>query len=105
MDAHFKSEGFDTITLEESVWRWAGGDKYDEDIYVSAHVEDCVIVSQPKDIMTAFEKDLVTRFVGTDEGEFTKYLGYELILNHLVKTTEVVQTGYGEQVLKLKVGL
>jgi hypothetical protein len=40
MDAFFKSEGFDTIGLEESVWKRAGGGKYVEDIYVSAHVDD-----------------------------------------------------------------
>ena len=42
MDAFFKSEGFDTIGFEESVWRRAGGGKYAEDIYVSAHVDDCL---------------------------------------------------------------
>jgi hypothetical protein len=35
MDAFFKSEGFDTIGFEESVWKRAGGEKYAEDIYVS----------------------------------------------------------------------
>ena len=36
MDAFFKSEGFDTIGFEESVWKRVGGGKYAEDIYVSA---------------------------------------------------------------------
>jgi hypothetical protein len=43
MDAFFKSEGFDTIGFEESVWKRVGGGKNDEDIYVSAHVDDCLI--------------------------------------------------------------
>ena len=47
--------------------------------------------------MAAFKKDLLTRFVGTDEEEVTEYLGYELILNRLAKTAKQVQTGYAEQ--------
>jgi hypothetical protein len=64
MDAFFKSEGFDTIGFGESVWKRAGGGKYAQDIYVSAHVE----------IMAAFKKEIL-RFIGTDEGEVTEYLG------------------------------
>ncbi len=52
MDAFFKSEGFDTIGFEES----AGGRKYAEDVYVSSHVDDCLIVCKSKDIMAAFRK-------------------------------------------------
>jgi hypothetical protein len=47
--------------------------------------------------MASFKKDLLTRFVGTDEGEVTKYLGYELILNRLAKTAKLVQSGFAEQ--------
>jgi hypothetical protein len=43
MDAYFKSEGFDTIGFEESVWVRPAGGKYSEDIYVSAHVDDCLM--------------------------------------------------------------
>ena len=39
MDAFLKSEGFDTIVFEESVWKRVGGGKYAEDIYLSAHVD------------------------------------------------------------------
>ena len=85
MDAFFKSEGFDTIGFEESVWKRVGGGKYAEDIYVSAHVDDCLIACQSKDIMTAFKKEILTRFIGTDEGEVTEYLGCELIRNRSAK--------------------
>ena len=74
MDAFFKSEGFDTIGFEESVWKRADGGKYAEDIYVSAHVDDCLIACKSKDTMTAFKKEILTRFIGTDEGEVTEYL-------------------------------
>ena len=97
MDALFNSEGFETIALEESEWRWAGGGKYAEDINVSAHVDDCLIACKSKDIMASFKKDLLTRFVGTDEGEVTEYLEYELMLNRLAKTAKLVQSGFAEQ--------
>jgi len=46
MDAFFKSQGFDTIGFEESMWKRAGGGKYAEDIYVSAQMDDCLIACQ-----------------------------------------------------------
>jgi hypothetical protein len=63
MDAFFKSEGFDAIGFEEAVCKRAGGGKYAEDIYVSAHVDDCLFAWKSKDIMTAFKKEILTRFV------------------------------------------
>ena len=50
-------------------------------ISVSAHVDDCVMTCKSKDIMTTFKKEILTRFIGTDEGEVTEYLGYELMHN------------------------
>ena len=100
MDAFFKSEGFDTIGFEESVWKRAGEGKYAEDIYVSAHVDDCLIACKSKDIMAAFKKEILTRFIGTDEGEVTEYLGCELIRDRSAKTATIVQKGYAERVLK-----
>ncbi len=41
---------------------------------VSTHVDDCLIACKSKDIMAAFKKELLTRFVGTDEGEVIEYL-------------------------------
>jgi hypothetical protein len=100
MDAFFKSEGFDTIGFEESVWKRVGGGKYDEDIYVSSHVDDCLIACKSKDIMVAFKKEILTRFISTDEGEVTEYLGCELIRDRSVKSATIVQKGYAERVLK-----
>jgi hypothetical protein len=102
MDAFFKSEGFDTIGFEESVWKRAGGGKYAEDIYVSAHVDDCLLACKSKDIMAAFKKEILTRFIGTDEGEVTECLqpGCELIRNRSAKTAKLVQRGYAERVSK-----
>jgi hypothetical protein len=50
--------------------------------------------------MTAFKKEILTRFVGTDEGEVTDYLGCELIRDRSAKTAKIVQKGYTERVLK-----
>ncbi len=62
------------IGFEESVWKRVGGGKHDEDIYVSVHVDDCLIACKSKDIMTAFKKEILTRFICADEGEVTEYL-------------------------------
>jgi hypothetical protein len=53
-----------------------------------------------KDIMAAFKKEILTRFIGTDEGEVTEYLGCELIRNRSAKTAKLVQRGYAERVLR-----
>jgi hypothetical protein len=38
-------------------------------------VDDCLIVWKSKDIMAAFKKEILTKVVGTDEGEVTEFLG------------------------------
>jgi hypothetical protein len=50
--------------------------------------------------MTVFKKEILTRFIGTDEGEVTEYLGCELIRDHSAKSATIVQKGYAEHVLK-----
>jgi hypothetical protein len=50
--------------------------------------------------MSVFKKEILTRFVGTDEGEVTEYLGCELIRDRSAKTLTIVQKGYTECVLK-----
>ena len=100
MDAYFKSEGFDTIGFEESVWVRPAGGKYAEDIYVSAHVDDCLLSCKSADVMNRFKKDLLSRFVGTDEGEVTEYLGCQLVRDRKARTGSLVQSGYAERVLR-----
>jgi V8-like Glu-specific endopeptidase len=50
--------------------------------------------------MTAFKQDLLSRFVGTDEGDVTEYLGCEIIRDRKARTAKIVQSGYAERVLK-----
>ena len=64
MDAYFKSEGFDTIGFEESVWVRPAGGKYSEDIYVSAHVDDCLLSCKSLTVMAEFKAHMLERFVG-----------------------------------------
>ena len=100
MDAYFKSEGFDTIGFEESVWVRPAGGKYSEDIYVSAHVDDCLLSCKSLSVMSQFKGDLLSRFAGTDEGEVTEYLGCELVRDRKARTGRLVQAGYAERVLR-----
>ena len=79
MDAYFKSDGLETIGFEESVWVRPAGGIYSEDIYVSAHVDDWLLRCKSLDVISKFKSDLLSRFVGTDEGELTEYLSCELI--------------------------
>ena len=64
MDAYFKSEGFDTIGFEESVCVRPAGGKYSEDIYVSAHVDDCLLSCKSLTVMAEFKAHMLERFVG-----------------------------------------
>ena len=61
---------------------------------------DCLIDCKSATVMTVFKQDLLDRFVGTDEGEVTEYLGCEIIGNREARTSKIVQAGYVERVLK-----
>ena len=67
---------------------------------MSGHVDDCLIVCKSNDIMSTFKKEILTRVIGTDEGEVNEYLGCELILNRSAKTAKLVQRGYAKGVLR-----
>ena len=101
MDAYFKSEGFDTIGFEESVWVRPAGGKYSEDIYVSAHVDDCLLSCKSLTVMAEFKAHMLERFIGTDEGEVTEYLGCELVRDRKARTGQLIQAGYAERVLRV----
>ena len=51
------------------------------------------------DVMSKFKGDLESRFVGTDEGEVTKYLGCQLVRDRKTRTGHLVQAGHAERVL------
>ena len=64
MDAYFKSEGFDTIGFEESVWVHPAGGKYSKGIYVSAHAHDCLLSCKSLTVMAEFKTHTLERFIG-----------------------------------------
>jgi hypothetical protein len=99
-DAYFMSEGFEHVGFEESVWVRPKGGKYGEDIYVSTHVDDCLICCKSTATMSKFKQELLTRFQGTDEGEVKEYLGCEVIRDRAARTGKMVQAGYAERVLR-----
>ena len=70
-------------------------------IYVSTHVDDCLICCKSTATVSKFKQELLTRFQGTDEGEVKEYLGCEVIRDRRAARTEkLVQTGYAERVLR-----
>ena len=100
LDAYFRSEGFDHVGFEESVWMRPKDEKYGEDIYVSAHVDDCLICCKSADMMAKFKEEFLRRFHGTDLGEVKEYLGCEVIRDRAARTGKFVQAGYAERVLR-----
>jgi hypothetical protein len=100
LDAYFLSEGIEHVGFEESVWVRPKGGKYGEDIYVSTHVDDCLICCKSTTTMKKIKQELLTRFQGTDEGEVKEYLGCEVIRDRVARTGKMVQAGYAERVLR-----
>jgi hypothetical protein len=100
LDAYFISEGFEHVGFEESVWVRPKGRKYGEDIYVSTHVDDCLICCKSTTTMSQFKQELLNRFQGTDEGEVKEYLGCEVFRDRAARTGKIVQAGYAERVLR-----
>ena len=89
----------DDVGFEESLWVQPKGGKYGEDIYVSTHVDDCLICCKSTTTMSKFKQELLTRFQETDEGEVKEYLGCELIRDRAARTDKMAgQAGYAERV-------
>jgi hypothetical protein len=62
-------------------------------MYVSTHVDDCLICCKSTTTMSKFKQELLTRFQGTDEGEVKEYLGCEVIRDRAARTGKMVQAG------------
>ena len=43
---------------------------------MSAHVDDSLLSCKSPDVVSKFKRDLLSRFIGTDEGVVTEYLGW-----------------------------
>ena len=57
LDAYFLSEGFEHVGFEQSVRGRRKGGKYDEDIFVSVHVDDCLICCKSDQMMKKFKNE------------------------------------------------
>jgi hypothetical protein len=72
-----------------------------EDICVSAHVDDCLLGCKSLTVMAEFKAHMWDRFIGTDEGDVTEYLGCELVRDRKTCTRQPIQSGYAERVLRV----
>ena len=57
-----------------------------EDIFTSAHVDDCLNACKSEDNMATFKRDLLTRC--------------EVIRDRTARTSKLLQAGYAERVLR-----
>jgi hypothetical protein len=48
-----------------------------------------------------FKAHMLDRFIDTDEGEVTEYLGCELVRDRKARTGQLIQAGYAERVLRV----
>ena len=51
--------------------------------------------------MAEFKAHMLERFIGTDEGEVTEYLGCELVRDRKARTGQPIQAGHAERVLRV----
>ena len=51
--------------------------------------------------MAEFKAHMLERFIGTDEGEVTEYLGCEHVRDRKARTGQLIQAGYAERVLRV----
>jgi hypothetical protein len=68
---------------------------------VSAHVDDCLLSCKSLTVMAEFKAHMLERFIGTEEGEVTEYLGCELVRDRKARTGQLIQAGYAERVLRV----
>ena len=100
LDNWLKSEGFQTVGFEDSVWVRPAGGKYGARIILSAHIDDNLISCKSRKVLNHFKKEFLTRFDGTDEGPVTQYLGCEFIRDRKKRTGELRQSAYAQKVLR-----
>jgi hypothetical protein len=69
LDAYFLSEGFEHVGFEESVWVRPKGGKYGEDIYVSTHVDDCLVCCKSTATIANLSRNSLPGFKGQMKGK------------------------------------
>ena len=100
VDRYLKSEGFESLGFEDSVWVREPGGEYPHRIIFSAHIDDCLILCKDKGTLNKFKFKYLKSFDGTDEGELTRHLGCELVRDRERRTGTLSQSGYAEKILR-----
>jgi len=71
-----------------------------EDILIVAvHVDDCLVTSSSRDLITKFKVDIDKKYKITDLGECTWLLGIKISWDHANKTISLSQTSYIDTIL------
>ena len=60
---------------------------------MSAHVDDWLLSCKSLTVMAEFKAHMLDRFIGTDKGEVTEYLGCELVRDRKARTGQLIQAG------------
>jgi hypothetical protein len=68
---------------------------------VSGHVDYCLLSCKSLTVIAEFKTHMLDRFIGTNEGEVTEYLGCELVRDRKDRTGQLIQVGYAERVLRV----
>ena len=100
LDKYLKSQGFEQVGCEQSVWQRPAGGIYPAQIILSAHIDDNLIACESLKVLQAFKRDFLSRFDGTDEGEVSQYLGCQLSRDWKARTGFLNQKVYAEKMLQ-----
>eukprot|EP00961_Rhodomonas_salina_P112879 1518615-Rhodomonas_salina.1 len=95
-----RESGFVKTGFEESVWIRHPDSKFKHTIYMSAHIDDTLILCEDLDTLQRFKDSFLTRFEGTDEGEVTEYLGCDIVRDRVRGTLTIKQSAYIQRVLQ-----
>ena len=66
-------------------------------LHKTMNVDGCLVVCKSAVVVTMFKKEILTRFIGTDEDEVTQYLRCDLMSDRKAMTVKLVQSGYAKK--------
>lgn len=96
-----KSQGFQQSGFEESVWIRKADALLPHDVFMSAHIDNTLILCSDRDTLRKFKAMLLARFDSTDEGEVETLLGCEIVRDCEAKTIQIRQPAYIQKVLAI----
>eukprot|EP00961_Rhodomonas_salina_P081791 1099423-Rhodomonas_salina.3 len=96
-----KSQGFQQSGFEESVWIRKADALLPHDVFMSAHIDNTLILCSDRDTLRKFKAMLLARFDSTDEGEVETLLGCEIVRDCEAKTIQIRQPAYIQKGVRL----